>query len=49
MIVCKTFYETIILGLEFTVSFLKNSQNKLEIPLIPNFNLSEKLGIAVTK
>ena len=28
--------------------FLKTSQNKLEIFLIPNFNHSEKLGKAVT-
>ena len=34
--------------LKFSLPFQKMSQDKLEIHLIPNFNLNEMLGEAVT-
>ena len=61
MIVCKILFcllylyeqlnllKTLIFGLELTLSFFKSSSKKIEILLIPNFNLREKLGNAVTK
>ena len=40
--------KTVIFNIEFTLSFSKPSYNKLEILLILNFDLSEKIGKAVT-
>ena len=36
--------KTVIFNIEFTLSFSKPSYNKLEILLILNFDLSEKIG-----
>ena len=43
------FVKIVIFRLEFPLSFKKTSQSKLEILLIKNFDLSEKIGNPVTK
>ena len=61
MINCKIFFclfyldkhlnllKTLMFGLEFTLSLMKSSSNKIEILLILYFRLREKLGKVVTK
>ena len=41
--------KVVMFRLEFTLPFQKTSENKLEILLIPNFDLSEKIRKAVSK
>ena len=43
------FLKPLIFVLEFTLSLEKWYSKKIEILLIPNFSLREKLGNAVTK